>query len=93
MLVYDNQVGERLISKVPDVPRLLDRMEETGLIYRERDPNDRRHVTARITPEGLQVLEDVTPVLEQIERERFSKLDAATLNVLVQALDAIRAGR
>jgi MarR family transcriptional regulator, organic hydroperoxide resistance regulator len=84
-------VGERMISRVPDVPRLLDRMEEMALIHRERDPSDRRHVTARITAQGVRVLEEVTPVLEQIEGERFSLLGPDALQSLVQALDAVRA--
>jgi DNA-binding MarR family transcriptional regulator len=83
-------IGERLISRVPDVPRLLDRMEEMGLIHRERDPSDRRHVTARVTAEGLQIVEEVAPVLERIERERFSAVGEQGLRKLVQALDAVR---
>ena len=50
------EVGERLISRVPDVSRLLDRMAEMGLLAKERDAADRRHVTARITPKGRRVL-------------------------------------
>jgi len=86
-------VGERLISKVPDVPRLLDRMEEMGLIHRERDPSDRRHVTARITAEGLRVLAEAAPVLERIERERFAPLGDESLHSLVRVLDSVRAAR
>jgi MarR family transcriptional regulator, organic hydroperoxide resistance regulator len=84
-------VGERLISRVPDVPRLLDRMEEMAMIHRERDPSDRRHVTARITADGVRVLEEVTPVLEQIEEDRFSHLGADALRSLIRALDTVRA--
>ena len=53
------EVGERLITPLPDVPRLLDRMTEAGLIGRKRDPADRRHVTARITQRGLRLLDEV----------------------------------
>ena len=52
-----NEVGERLVRRVPDVTRLLDRMEETGLLARVRDGEDRRYVTARISPQGLALLE------------------------------------
>jgi DNA-binding MarR family transcriptional regulator len=86
-------VGERLISRVPDVPRLLDRMEEMGLIHRERDPHDRRHVTARVTQEGLRVLEEATPILEQIEQDRFSGCGEEALRSLVQALASVRRPR
>lgn len=86
-------VGERLISRVPDVPRLLERLEETGLIHRERDPSDRRHVTARLTPEGLRVLEAATPALDAVEAERFTPLGPEGLSSLVGALDLVRGGR
>src|SRR6188508_66004 len=43
------EVGERLVRRVPDVTRLLDRMEELGLVGRVRGGEDRRYVTARIT--------------------------------------------
>jgi DNA-binding MarR family transcriptional regulator len=84
------EVGERLISRVPDVPRLLDRMEEMGLIHRERDPRDRRHVTARVTDEGLRLLEAATPALDALEAERFTSLGPARLASLVEALDEVR---
>jgi len=83
-------VGSRLVSRVPDVPRLLDRMTEMGLVSRERDPDDRRHVTARITPAALRLMEDVEPVLESVETSRFGALDEDTLRVLIDALAAVR---
>jgi DNA-binding MarR family transcriptional regulator len=84
------EVGERLIAQVPDVPRLLDRMEEMGLVSRERDPEDRRHVTARITPKGYQLLDESTETLEAIERQRMAGLDAAQLQLVVDTLAQIR---
>ena len=83
-------VGSRLVSRVPDVPRLLDRMTEVGLISRERDADDRRHVTARITPAGLRLMEEVEPVLERVETERFGMLDEDALRALIQSLAAVR---
>jgi DNA-binding MarR family transcriptional regulator len=86
------EVAERLVSKVPDVSRLLDRTEDLGLIKRERDPEDRRHVTARITEKGLTVLDKATPELEAIERRRFGRLDPEGLQRLISALEDVRGG-
>jgi DNA-binding MarR family transcriptional regulator len=86
------EVAERLVSKVPDVSRLLDRTEDLGLIKRERDPEDRRHVTARITEKGLAVLEKATPGLEAIQRRRFGRLDSEGLQRLIAALEDVRSG-
>ena len=43
------EVGERLISRDPDITRLLDRMESRGWIARAREAQDRRVVKTRIT--------------------------------------------
>ncbi len=84
------EVGERMVSRVPDVSRLLDRMEETGLISRERDPDDRRHVTARITRKGLAVIEQATPALEVVECARLGQVQAGRLQELIEVLTAMR---
>ena len=84
------EVGERLISSVPDVSRLLDRMAEMGLIVKERNPADRRHVTARITPKGRRVLTQATPALVEFGRERMDRLCAEHIKALVEALETIR---
>ena len=87
------EVGERMVSRVPDVSRLLDRMEETGLISRERDPGDRRHVTARITRKGLGMLEQATPELEAFERARAGKIPTGQLQQLIEVLSTVRGNR
>ena len=84
------EIGERMITKVPDVPRLLDRLEKAELISRERNSDDRRHVIARITAKGKQLVEAVGDV-SQVEA-RFRKLTPQQLTALIEALDAIREG-
>lgn len=84
------EIGARMVSRVPDVSRLLDRMEETGLITRERDPDDRRHVTARISRKGLAVLDQATPGLEAVERTRAGRIPAAQLQQLIEVLGRVR---
>jgi DNA-binding MarR family transcriptional regulator len=86
------EISERLISRVPDVSRLLDRMEEMGLLGKKRDADDRRHVTARITAKGRRVLEKTTPALAAFSHARVERLSARTIEVLIEALGAIREG-
>ena len=50
------EVANRMITRDPDITRLLDRLEKRGLISRSREIKDRRTVTARITPAGLKLL-------------------------------------
>ena len=84
------EVAERLVSKVPDVSRLLDRMDDLGLVERERDSEDRRHVTARISEKGLRLLEKTLPELEAAEASRFSGLSAEKIRALIAALADVR---
>jgi DNA-binding MarR family transcriptional regulator len=85
------EIAERLISPVPDVSRLLDRMVEAQLISRERDVSDQRQRTARITARGLQLLEQVDPLVTQIELNLFGRLGEDELCALIAALDHVRA--
>jgi DNA-binding MarR family transcriptional regulator len=85
------EISQRLVSQVPDVSRLLDRMESVQLLRRERDDTDRRHVTARITPKGLRLLDETTPKLEEFERERFGEFDAGQLQQIIDGLADVRA--
>ena len=86
------EIGERMINRVPDVPRLLDRLEAAGLISRERDPADRRHVTARITEKGLDLVREVVAVSAPPTEERFRQLSQDQLKALIEALDIVRSG-
>lgn len=86
------EIGERMVSRVPDVPRMLERMEAMKLISRERDPEDRRHVTARITQKGLNLLLEVDPAMDKAERARLSQLEDAQIQGIIDGLAAVREG-
>jgi DNA-binding MarR family transcriptional regulator len=85
-----NEVMERMIARVPDATRLLDRMEAVGLIARERSAEDRRFVTTRITEEGLRLLAELDAPVERLHREQFSALEARELRALVELLGRAR---
>src|SRR5256885_9346213 len=50
------EIGSRMITRDPDITRLLDRLEKRGLIVRSREARDRRMVMAKIAREGLHLL-------------------------------------
>src|SRR5437879_1024551 len=52
------EIASRMITRDPDITRLLDRLEKRGLISRRRETKDRRTVMARITPAGLKRSEE-----------------------------------
>ena len=82
-----------MVASVPDVPRMLERLEAMKLIARERDPGDRRHVTARITAAGRQLLTRVTPEIEVVQARRLGHLSKRTLTNLIEGLAAVREAR
>ncbi len=55
------EIIERLVEHAPDVTRLVDRMEKTGLVERDRSAEDRRLSLTRITPKGLALLDAMNP--------------------------------
>ena len=85
-----HEVGERLVTNVPDVTRLLDRMEDTGLIARERSTSDRRYVTARIAPRGLEVVNRLDATIAAIHHEQLGHVDKRDLRALVGLLTTVR---
>ena len=84
------EVGDRLVTPVPDVTRLLDRLETAGLVDRARDPEDRRQVRARITPKGLGLLAELDDVLAALHRRQLGHLGPDRLRTLSDLLAAAR---
>jgi DNA-binding MarR family transcriptional regulator len=84
------EIAERMVARVPDVPRMLDRLEAMRLITRERDSADRRHVTATITAKGLALLDQAIPAIEAVEKARLGRLSDRTLAALIEGLAAVR---
>ena len=85
------EIGERMINRVPDVPRLLDRLEKAELISRTRDREDRREVSARITDKGRQLVDQIGNISTPVEKW-FARLEREQLVALIAALDVIRGG-
>ena len=85
-----SEVMERMIARVPDATRLLDRMEGVGLIARERDAQDRRFVTTTITAEGLRVLAELEEPIQTLHRRQFAALDEAEVRRLIELLGIVR---
>jgi len=64
------EIGNRMISRDPDITRLLDRLEKRGLITRGRDKHDRRVIVTKITPEGLRLVAELDePITETHEKQ------------------------
>jgi len=85
------EIASRMITRDPDVTRLLDRMEKRGLISRNRETRDRRQVTARVTPEGLKLVDRMDEPVQKIHRKQLGHLGKDRLRALSDLLAAARA--
>lgn len=81
-----HEVGERMMTRDPDITRLFDRMEKKGLIERWRHEKDRRVVMARITRPGRALLADLDGPIEALHRRQLSHLGNARLKQLAELL-------
>lgn len=86
------EIGERLIERMPGITRLLDRLEEKGLVRRERCADDRRLVHCWITSEGLSLLVEMDSEVDQADDGAVSALTAEQADVLVGLLERVRRG-
>ena len=84
------EVGCRLISRDPDITRLLDRLERRGLITRTREQKDRRVVKAFITDKGLQILAKLDAPVQEMHRRQLRHLPPAKLRQLSRLLELAR---
>jgi DNA-binding MarR family transcriptional regulator len=85
-----NELRDRLLTRMPDVTRLLDRMEGAGLVTRARDAADRRLVSTRLTAKGRRLVDDLDEVTAEEHRRRLGHLSREQLATLVELLTLVR---
>jgi DNA-binding MarR family transcriptional regulator len=84
------EIASRMITRDPDITRLLDRLEKRGLILRCREATDRRTVMTRITAEGQKLLERLDEPMLAAHRKQLSHLGRERLEALTELLLAAR---
>ena len=87
-----NELRDRMLTRMPDMTRLLDRMEEAGLVTRSREQEDRRMVLTQITPRGQQLLSELDRPMSALHRDQLARLTDDQLRSLIDLLTAIREG-
>jgi DNA-binding MarR family transcriptional regulator len=88
--LFCGEIGSRMITRDPDVTRLLDRLEKRELISRCREAEDRRTVMARITPAGLKLLARLDEPVQAAHRKQLGHLGRQRLRALTELLDVAR---
>ena len=87
------EIGDRLVTPVPDVSRLLDRMAAAGFLTRNRTLSDRRLVVACITAKGLSTLKALDLPSEQMIDAQLGHMSDQQLLALRDLLDLARQER
>jgi len=80
----------RLVSRAPDVTRMLDRLETAGWIARTRSLTDRRAVLVGLTESGLKLLDAIAEPLRECHAKQLGHLSAGELNSLIALLKTAR---
>ncbi|MEO8218586.1 MAG: MarR family transcriptional regulator [Acidobacteriota bacterium] len=83
------EIAQRLLDRAPDVTRLIDRLEEKGLVVRDRSAQDRRHSLTRITAKGLRLLEKMEPEMAEAQRRFASRISVREARELSRICEQI----
>jgi DNA-binding MarR family transcriptional regulator len=88
--IHTLDLASRLITRAPDITRLLDKLQERGLIERDRPPDNRRVVRIGITDAGLALLRELQTPLHECHRRQLGHLPKRQLRELITLLEEAR---
>jgi DNA-binding MarR family transcriptional regulator len=84
------EIGARLVTRDPDITRLLDRLEKRNLLTRARTREDRRFVSIRISDEGMDLLRQLDAPVEEKQVEMMRHMSREQLASAVALLERLR---
>jgi DNA-binding MarR family transcriptional regulator len=85
-----SSLGARLVSRAPDMTRMLDKLEDRKLVVRQRNRANRRVVEVSITPAGIALLKKIAADVRSCGREQLGHMSASSLSHLVMLLKEAR---
>lgn len=83
-------LGARLVSRAPDMTRMLDKLEERKLVARQRNQENRRVVEVSITPAGTALLKKLAADVRSCSHEQLGHMSASSLRQFVKLLKEAR---
>jgi len=81
---------ERMLDKMSNASRLVEKLKQKGLVERTACPEDRRQVNIVITEKGLEVVTEATEILDKEIESQLSKLNKKEAQQLNELLDKMR---
>jgi len=85
-----SEIGERMITRDPDITRLLNRLQKRGLVARERAKGDRRVIYGKIIAAGLKLLREMDEPVEKFGRDMLKHVSQERLQQLIDLLEVVR---
>jgi DNA-binding MarR family transcriptional regulator len=86
------EIGARMITHDPDITRLLNRLEDRGLVERTRAKDDRRVIYGKITAAGLKLLREMDGPIDKYGRQMLRHVSQEKLKQLIGLLELVRRG-
>ncbi len=81
---------ERMIDKMSNASRLVEKLKQKGMVERRACPADRRQVDIILTEKGQEILEDASQRIAQMTQQTFASLTSEEAQTLNELLDKIR---
>jgi DNA-binding MarR family transcriptional regulator len=83
-------IAGKMVSRDPDITRLLDRLERSGFIERRRGSPDRRLVFVKILEPGMQLMDTLREPVARLQERQFASLQDSDIQALLECLDRVR---
>lgn len=86
-----SSIAEQMVTAVPDLTRLLDRLSQLDLVERRRSDDDRRVVLVRLTPRGRRLVALLDKPLAALRADQLGHMTKKELAELTRLLAKARA--
>lgn len=84
------EIASRMITRAPNITRLIDKLVQKKLVSRCDHDRDRRVVVVKITPKGLELVNGISANVDDLDAKGLAALTKAQVETLIGILDAVR---
>jgi MarR family transcriptional regulator, 2-MHQ and catechol-resistance regulon repressor len=84
------EIAERTVTVVPGITGLIDRLEQAGMVRRQRCPEDRRVIFVAISEQALKLLDRLDDPTRDLQRRTLSHLTRVELKTMIRLLEKVR---
>jgi DNA-binding MarR family transcriptional regulator len=87
------EIASRMITRAPNITRLIDKLAQKKLVSRCDHDSDRRVVVVKLTAKGLDMVNGISTTVNEIDAQGLAALSKAQVETLIEILDAVRSGK